>query len=171
MLAFFVFAQAATLRGSGQSAADAAALAAVREARDNLYEEFLTALGDERVGLSEIIAGESFAVGSACEEAQRLAARNGAALVGCSPLSGRLGYAVIIETNDAVSQTVIPGVGSQRARAEATAVMESLCEVRNGETEDDLPGLSCEGGSWELEPDEGASGINPRDLFSIHLED
>jgi hypothetical protein len=37
-LIFFVFAQAAFTRSGGQSAADAAALAAVREARDQLYD-------------------------------------------------------------------------------------------------------------------------------------
>ncbi|MCE7082107.1 hypothetical protein [Streptomyces sp. ST2-7A] len=171
MLAFFVFAQAAALRGSGQSAADAAALAAVREARDNLYEEFLAAAGEDGVDLAEIIAGDSFAVGSACGEAQRLAARNGATLAECSPLSGRLGYTVFVETGSEVNQTVIPGVGGQRARAEATAVMESLCDIREGEADDDFPELSCDGESWWLDPDEEVTGIEPRDLFGIRLED
>ncbi|MBB0244641.1 hypothetical protein FNQ90_11130 [Streptomyces alkaliphilus] len=171
MLAFFVFAQAAALRGTGQSAADAAALAAVREARDSIYEDFLTSVGGEGVDLVEIISGGPLGVGSACGEAQRLASMNNATLVHCSPLSGRLGYAVTIETNDSVAQTVIPGVGNQTARAEATAVMEPLCDVQEGEAEDDFPELSCESDTWQIDPDREISGFEPRDLFGIRLED
>ncbi|GAB3127772.1 hypothetical protein GCM10027160_52770 [Streptomyces calidiresistens] len=171
MLAFFVFAQAAALRGTGQSAADAAALAAVREARDSIYEDFLTSVGGEGGDLAEIIAGGPLEVGSACGEAQRLASMNNATLVHCSPLSDRLGYSVTIETNDSVAQTVIPGTGNQTARAEATAVMEPLCDVQEGEAEDDFPELSCESDTWKIDPDSEISGFEPRDLFGIRLED
>lgn len=45
--AFFAVAQAGTVRNGGQSAADAAALAAAQDDRDQLFDGFMDALGDE----------------------------------------------------------------------------------------------------------------------------
>ncbi|ARQ68859.1 hypothetical protein [Streptomyces marincola] len=170
---FFVFARAAVLRNGGQSAADAAALAATHEARDRLYERFLDAIGedaDEDADLEDILDGDDFEVGSACgEAAPRLASSNDAGIESCGVASGRAGYTVRVATTETVGDTVIPGTESQRAYAGATAVLEGLCQVASEEP--DLVELECEDGDWSFDPADEEELPEARDLFRVSLED
>ncbi|GAB2937317.1 pilus assembly protein TadG-related protein [Streptomyces mayteni] len=188
-LIFFVFAQAALTRSSGQSAADAAALAAAQEARDLLYDDFLAGIGedaDEDVDLGDILDGLDLPNGPPCAAAERLADRNDAALTGCDPLSD--GYRVVVDTRGTVGESLIPGTESLTATAEATAVIRGLCELTEDEgqdeddggdeggdeeqDEDDRVDLRCdEDRDWSFDPGDEGGRPEARDLFRVYLED
>ncbi|WP_052851506.1 hypothetical protein [Streptomyces avicenniae] len=195
-LTFFVFAQAASLRGGGQSAADAAALAAAQEARDRLFEDLLDAVDtDGGLDLGGILDGDDFDVPSACQAAERLAARNGATLQECGIAGGRAGYEVRVLTDDAIGESVIPGTEGRRAEAGAVAVIEGLCtapepppeepeepddpdeepppdEDDGGEADEPDPvQLDCGDDEWSIDPDNEDELPDPRDLFHVYLED
>ncbi|MCU4746955.1 MULTISPECIES: pilus assembly protein TadG-related protein [unclassified Streptomyces] len=161
-LIFFVFAQAAVVRSAGQSAADAAALAAAQEARDRLLEGG----GD----WGDILAGDGFAVGSACAEAGRLAARNDASVVSCEADRARVGYTVVVATGRTVGESLIPGTENQTAEARATAVIRGLCDVATDE--DDLVELRCEEDQrWSFDPEDEETWPDARDLFRVYLDE
>ncbi len=166
----FVFARAAVLRSSGQSAADAAALAAATEARDQLYGDFLDAVdGDDDLG--DILAGEDLDVPEACGvAAPRLADLNDAVLEDCDETGGRAGYTVWVTTNGALGDTVIPGVDAdQRWNGSATAVIRGLCEVEDeGAAEVEL---NCEEGDLTFDPGDEDELPEARELFQVYLED
>ncbi|WP_326598772.1 hypothetical protein [Streptomyces sp. NBC_01803] len=167
---FFVFAQAAVTRSSGQSAADAAALAAARESRDHLFDEFLDAI-DGDGDLEDVLEGDDFYVPEACAEAApRLADRNDAVVRSCDPDHERTGYTVDVETRDTVGESLLPGTEDQTAHAEATAVIRSLCESES--EEDDRVELRCDD-DRDLAFDPGNEDELPeaRDLFYIYLDD
>jgi hypothetical protein len=167
----FVFARAAVLRSSGQSAADAAALAAATESRDKLYQDFREAV-DGDGDLDDILTGEDFYVDAACDEAApRLANQNDAVLDGCDSLSdGRPGYEVSVLTNGTLGDTIIPGVPEdQQANGIATAVIRGLCEVEdegNAEVE-----LDCEEEDLTFDPGDEDELPEARELFQVYLED
>ncbi|TDC75116.1 hypothetical protein E1283_13500 [Streptomyces hainanensis] len=182
---FFVFAQAALTRSSGQSAADAAALAAAQEARDLLYDDFLDGIGEdagEDVDLGGILDGLDLPDGPPCAAAQRLADRNDADVTDCAPLSDR--YLVVVETRGTVGDSLIPGTESETASAEATAVIRGLCELTEDEgqdeddggdeeqDEDDRVDLRCdEDRDWSFDPGDDGGRPEARDLFRVYLED
>ncbi|MFD5319862.1 hypothetical protein [Streptomyces sp. NPDC127098] len=169
-LVFFVFAQAAVLRSGGQSAADAAALAATTEARDRLYERFLDAIedeGEDEEALDDILSGEDFETGSACGAAASLAARNDAAVDSCDV--HQTGYLVDVTTTDTLGDTVIPGTGGSRAAATGRAVIEGLCRTTTKEA--DRIELECEERRWEFDPGNEDERPEARDLFRVYLED
>lgn len=169
---FFVFARAAVLRGSGQSAADAAALAAAQEARDHLFDDFLEALEDheDEEELNDTLAAEDFAVGSACgEAAPRLAGQNNADVVSCTADEERRGYTVAIVTRDTVGDSVIPGTEDQQASLAATAVIHGLCEAESASAT--RVELSCEDQDWSFDPGDEDNIPEARDLFRVYLDD
>lgn len=171
-LVLFVFAQAAFLRNKGQSAADAAALAAAMEARDRLYEDFLEALDGEG-DLGDVLAGEGLDAGddeAACEAAAELAGSNDADVASCGPIGGGAGYTVAIVTQDTLGDTAVPGTENQKANAGATAVFEGRCEVED-EGDDEVE-LSCDDDE-ELSFDPGDEDELPeaRELFQVYLDD
>jgi hypothetical protein len=167
-LILFVFAQAAVTRSGGQSAADAAALAAAREGRDRLYDRFLDAV-DGDGDLAEILDGEGYRTGAACDAAAELAGRNRADVSSCGETAERPGYVVAISTRDSVGESVIPGTENSVAVASATAVIRGLCRVES--EDEDRVELDCENGPWEFDPGDEDQLPKPRDLFKIHLED
>lgn len=159
---FLVFAQAAVVRSEGQSAADAAALAAAQEARDRL----LDGGGD----WGDIVAGDGFTVGSACEAAARLAGRNNATVASCDPDRARTGYTVTVETGRTVGDSLIPGTEQQTAQARATAVIRGLCDVDTDE--EDLVELRCEEDRrWSFDPQDEETWPDARDLFRVYLDE
>ncbi|MDT0320975.1 hypothetical protein [Streptomyces millisiae] len=172
-LIFFVFAQAALTRGSGQSAADAAALAAAQEARDLLYDDFLGGIGedgDEDIDLGDILDGLDLPDGPPCDAAARLADRNDANVDDCGRSEAGDGYRVVVETRDTVGDSLIPGTEDLTATAEATAVIRGQCELTT--EEDDRIELRCdEDRDWSFDPGDEAGRPEARDLFRVYLED
>jgi hypothetical protein len=167
-LIYFVFAQAAFTRSGGQSAADAAALAAAKEGRERLYDRFLDAV-DGDGDLEDILAGAGYQTGVACDAAADLAARNRADVTSCTDTGARAGYRVAGRPRDSVGESVIPGTERQTAQASATAVITGLCRV-NAEDEDRIE-LDCDEERWDFDPGDDDRLPEPRDLFKIHLED
>ncbi|MFJ6105036.1 pilus assembly protein TadG-related protein [Streptomyces sp. NPDC092359] len=198
--AYFVVGAATTLRGGAQTAADAAALAAAQDARDQLRTEWLSVIGDP-AQWDPILRGRGYLDGPACRRAADLADRNGAALAasgGCEPLAtGDEGFRVTVRTTGTVGRSLVPGTESQRAEASAEAVIEPLCRFDPPEptappTESTAPptepggpdqpedpgpeepevvtGLTCGGEEWEIDP---ADPVLPgaSDLFTVRLTD
>lgn len=173
--AFFAFAQAASARNGAQSAADAAALAAAQDARDELVEGLGRSIGEGDDWL-DWLAGDQ-AMGAGAEGAAGdLAADNDSTLAGFdeAEVNGYPGYWVRVETNYTVGDSVIPGTESMRAKAEATAVIESRCDAAPSIDPEKEVEFDCDGGdSFEIDPDD----FDPDDLpdasvlFSVHLAD
>ncbi|WP_138898743.1 pilus assembly protein TadG-related protein [Streptomyces chryseus] len=170
--AYFAFAQAAAARNSGQSAADAAALAAAQEVRDELTDGFIRDLSSpER--LIDWLDGRG-AVGSGEAAATRLAGENDSTLLNVSPtlIDGYPAFSAEIRTNYSVGDSIIPGTENNHARANATAVIEPRCQIRSGSDPSKLIEIECEGGvRWEIDPKDivEADLPYPNDLFSVHL--
>lgn len=167
-LIFFVFAQAAFTRSGGQSAADAAALAAAKEARDRLHDRFLEAIGGDG-DLGDILDGADYHTAAACTAAGELAGRNDARVTSCGPNESRTGYRVTVETLDTVGESVIPGTENAVATASAQAVIRGLCRV--GSEDDDRIELDCDDRDWDFDPGDEDRHPEARDLFTIRLED
>ncbi|MFC8949620.1 MULTISPECIES: pilus assembly protein TadG-related protein [Streptomyces] len=168
--AYFAVGQAAATRSDAQTAADAAALAAALETRDQLADQWLTNILKPE-SWQGIFDGDAPVAGT-CWRAQELAARNGAD-VQCHP-DGPLGYTVVAETQETVGDTIVPGTETRHATESATAVIEARCsfELPGEDAESEvLPTLSCDGEEWELKPDDLVDLPKPEDLFDVHLAD
>lgn len=184
--AYFAVGQAAANRNGAQTAADAAALAAAQETRDQLADLWVLAVLDP-TKWQDIFDGKG--ADNSCWRAGQLAAMNDAT-VECSP-DGLLGYTVTAQTNKTIGESVVPGTADRRAHADAIAVIESLCTFElpdptptptptpdptstpDPDAEDDvLPSLTCkDGGIWDLDPTDLGDLPGPEDLFSVHLAD
>ncbi|MET9882335.1 pilus assembly protein TadG-related protein [Streptomyces sp. NPDC006430] len=126
-LAFFAVGMAGVTRSNAQGAADAAVLAAAREARDNAFEG--VNLTDLRpADWEEIANGDLLKVKAACGKAVEFAALNDATAE-CEP--DIPGFTVRVTTNDAVGNSVVPGTGVVRGKATAKAVIEPRCSLRS----------------------------------------
>ncbi|MEU6294444.1 pilus assembly protein TadG-related protein [Streptomyces erythrochromogenes] len=122
-LAFFAVGQASVTRSNAQGAADAAALAAAREARDNLVPGLdLSALKPE--DWEEVLDGGSLYLANGCSAASGFAAKNDAT-ARCTRVA--LSFTVEVRTNGTVGESVIPGTDSMHGTANATAVIEPRC--------------------------------------------
>ncbi len=198
-VAYFAVGQAAANRNDAQGAADAAALAAAHDAREQLSDGLLDTLLDPG-SWDDVIGGEGFDYGSACAAAQDFAAKNGADTTACDRVyDPDDGFTVTVRNQEAVGDTLVPGTESKRSEATATAVLDSRCEVQEpddsgdegdgrgedggrGEDDDgegrddedrDKPPLEldCDGGDWSLDPDDIDLLPDPDDLFSVRLAD
>lgn len=165
--AFFAVAQAAAVRNSGQSAADAAALAAAQDDRDQFFDGFLDAVHEEDswqdwLDLSETVSPDG------CAAADDFAGRNDSDVIGCDPVlsHGEPGYTVRIETRFDTGDTFIPGADHKKAEAEATAVVRPRCEVSG---DGDGIDLVCDDGDISIDPDAEDPDLKPSDLFSVVL--
>ncbi|RLL68699.1 hypothetical protein [Streptomyces sp. Z26] len=199
-LAFFAVAQAATVRNGGQSAADAAALAAARDDRDQFFDGFLDALGDKDSWQDwlDLVAPLT---GDGCGAAGEYAGKNDSDVVACDAVTRERdpGYTVSIETRFTTGKTIIPGTDDKTATAEATAVVRPRCDFERGgggddgsedgaggdeaggddDGEDDGGGdkgsepieISCDGEDFELDPDDLDLDVEPSDLFTVVLVD
>ncbi|MEV6395152.1 pilus assembly protein TadG-related protein [Streptomyces sp. NPDC051907] len=149
-LVYLALGQADITRNGTQTAADAAALAAAQESRDQLnladYLEDLGGLfGDEVIG------------GNGCAEAVNFAVKNGAAEeVGCDPLGDRWGFSVEVTSAEPMGESIIDGTEDDHARAEATAVVESRCDF-----EPEEPAEPAEPSEGEDDPDPGEEAPDP----------
>ncbi|MFF4656880.1 pilus assembly protein TadG-related protein [Streptomyces sp. NPDC001381] len=168
--AYFAVGQAAVNRNGAQTAADAAALAAAQETRDQLAGQWALEVRDP-AKWQDIFDG----VGAtdSCWRADQLALMNDATVY-CVP-DGPLAYSVTAQTNKTVGDSVVPGTADRRAHATATAVIEPLCrfELPGGDAEDAeddvLPTLTCDDGDWVLDPEDLTDLPGPQDLFDVHL--
>lgn len=179
LFAAFVFVavgMAGATRSDAQGAADAGALAAAREARDNLL------VGMDLLSLTpadweDILEGDRLDPNGACAKAHEFAASNGATAE-CS--AGVLRFTVTTETLESVGDTAIPGTEDRKGHAAATAVIEPRCLLQPGSTPSATPSpsatpgpvvIDCRGG--------GVVKVNPstpgsltklaRQLFNVRL--
>lgn len=124
-LAFVVVGMAGATRSEAQGAADAAALAAAKEARDNVFEGLdllaLTPDGWERFLRGERLDGED-----ACAEAVAFASLNDAVAT-CSLRLPEV--SVSVTTKGTVGDSVIPGTENVHGHATAKAVIEPRCRL------------------------------------------
>ncbi|MGV9343215.1 pilus assembly protein TadG-related protein [Streptomyces spiralis] len=173
-LAYFAVGQATVNRSGAQTAADAAALAAAQERRDQLAGEWVKEVLDP-TKWQQIFDGNGVELGSPCRRAQELAEQNDAhiATPGCEP--GLLSYAVTVETNKPMGKSVVPITESKHSKAHARAVITPLCEFKPlpaNAGPDVLPRLTCKGNRyWDLDPKHLTDLPKPKDLFDVHLAD
>ena len=171
--AYFAVGQAAANRNGAQTAADAAALAAAQDRRDQLAGAWVKDVLDPAKWQS-IFEGNAEGLQPSCWRAHELAAQNDAQVLSCGP-EGLLGFTVEVETNKSVGESVVPGTAERKSDASATAVIERLCDFEPPAEDagpDVLPQLSCEDGKdWKLDPDDLDVLPEPEDLFEVHLAD
>lgn len=170
-LAYLAVGQAAANRSGAQTAADAAALAAAQETRDDLAGAWLDDVLDP-TKWQEIFDGNAEGVLSACWRAHELAAMNDAEAT-CAP-DGLLAYEVTATTTDTVGDSIVPGTEDMTSEENARAVIEPRCtfDLPGEDAGDDvLPSLSCGGEDWELDPENLIDLPGPEDLFDVHLAD
>ncbi|MFI7287547.1 pilus assembly protein TadG-related protein [Streptomyces anulatus] len=123
-LAFFAVGKASALRNGSQGAADAAALAAAQQARENFGTGFYASLLGNTL---DLFLGAPFP--PPCAEAERLANANDADTTLCTPTEGYLRDRITVEVKgrDPVDSPVLPGSESTFAKAKATALIEFRC--------------------------------------------
>ncbi|MFI5683766.1 pilus assembly protein TadG-related protein [Streptomyces sp. NPDC051636] len=174
--AYLAVGQAAVNRNGAQTAADAAALAAAQNTRDQLAGKWVEAVLDP-TKWQDIFDG-NVAVDSSCWRAYQLASQNDAHVEGGCPPAGPLGVTIQVKSNKPVGDSVVPGTERVYAEASATAVIESLCTFPPlGDDAGDkaLPRLTCKDRSgdrnWDLNPDDLTDLPGPEDLFDVHLAD
>ncbi|MDO0912130.1 pilus assembly protein TadG-related protein [Streptomyces sp. DT2A-34] len=179
--AYLAVGQAAANRNGAQTAADAAALAAAQETRDQLAGMWVEDVLDP-TKWQDIFDG--IGVGSdGCWRAYELAAQNDADVRGCDPVEP-LGYTVAVESTKPVGDSIVPGTEDMKSQASATAVIEPRCtfelpgEDAGGEAEPGdgndvlpLPQLTCEDRNWDPDPEDPTTLPDPEDLFDVHLAD
>ncbi|MFE3586287.1 pilus assembly protein TadG-related protein [Streptomyces niveus] len=186
-LAFFAVGQAGATRNGAQSGADAAALAAAQESRDDFGIELLANFFNPGY-LDEVFNGSPIGRLVGCEEAQHLAEQNDAQVTGdgCRTANGgRWGFTVDVETQQTMGDSILPGTEDKPAKATATAIVVPRCEFRpavedgdegedsepeEGEEEEpSLPGeLICNGNLLDLDP-ENLVLPDMSVLFSVRL--
>lgn len=170
--AYFAVGQAAVNRSGAQTAADAAALAAAQDTRDQLADLWVEDVLDP-TKWQQIFEG----VGAAedpCRRAAELAAQNDASVDDCAP--DGLRFTVAVQTNKTAGDSVIPATSTTHAHASATAVIKSLCTFDPPGADPEgavLPTLTCNDKDgereWELDPKDLGVLPKPEDLFDVHL--
>lgn len=151
--AFFAVGQASATRNGAQGAADAAALAAAQDARDNLGVSFLQALG-EPDGLNGFLSGHQY-FDAGHSEADRLASMNRSTV---TDFYWRPGYwqdrvTAKVETRYTVGSSVIPSTKDRHATASATAVIDFRCNLKPASEPPD-PGQGEDGDKGKDDPKE-----------------
>ena len=170
--AYLAVGQAAANRNGAQTAADAAALAAAQDTRDQLADMWVDDVLDPDKW-QDIFDG-NVGIDPSCWRAYELAAQNDAGDVNCAA-TGLLSYRVELQTNQSVGDSIVPGTENFHSTASATAVIEPLCTFDppgGGAGGDVLPKLTCKDDrEWVLDPDDLTGLPEPKDLFDVHLAD
>ncbi|WP_371793503.1 pilus assembly protein TadG-related protein [Streptomyces sp. NBC_01471] len=169
--AYFAFAQAAVARNGAQSAADAAALAAAQDVRQQMADGLTGSLGQKDAWAGWLLGDHSVA-GTGTAAAARLAGDNDATLDGLTPttVKGYPAFEASITTRFTVGKSVIPGTEGRHAKAHAIAMIEPRCSVTpSGDPE--LVEFDCDGRHWEIDPKkpDTIELPQPKDLFDVHL--
>ncbi|MFD3733575.1 pilus assembly protein TadG-related protein [Streptomyces sp. NPDC058632] len=171
--AYFAVGQATVNRNGAQTAADAAALAAAQDRRDQLAGAWVEDLLDP-TKWQAIFDGSAEGLDESCWRAQQLAAQNDAAVLRCVQ-DGLLGYTVEVETTDTVGDSIVPGTENMKSQETASAVIDPRCTfalLAEGAPEDALPLLTCKDREWKLDPEDLEELLpKPEDLFDVHLAD
>lgn len=124
-LVFFVVGRAAVIRNGAQTAADAAALAATQNVRDQLREGWLGVIDDPAQWERFVDGGAEVDTFLACQSAADFAASNDAEVDEC--VQTPFGFRVRVHTTDTVGESIVPDMETQQAAAAATAVIEPRC--------------------------------------------
>ncbi|MFD5001660.1 pilus assembly protein TadG-related protein [Streptomyces mutabilis] len=169
--AYLAVGQAGTNRNGAQTAADAAALAAAQETRDQLAGEWADNVADP-ASWDNIFNGAVAGLDDSCWRADQLAAQNDAHVDDCT-MDGPLRYSVDVTTDEPVGDSIVPGTEDAYARASAVAVIKPSCtfELPEGDEGEVLPRLACENRHWDLDPEEPVELPEPHELFDVHLAD
>ncbi|MGC5346291.1 pilus assembly protein TadG-related protein [Streptomyces sp. DT171] len=195
--AYFAVGQASMKKNEAQTAADAAALAAALDTRDGLRWPGTFDLD----AWTDLLDGQGVEEADSCGQADALAARNGATGISCERgYQPYVSYTVTVETDTTVGDSVIEGTNTKRAKATARAVIEPLCRIEegpaptptptptagdgggggpdDGDDEDGKDGeddhmykITCDRGSFDVDPKHLADLPVLADLFSVHLAD
>ncbi|MFI6806907.1 pilus assembly protein TadG-related protein [Streptomyces luteogriseus] len=172
--AYFAVGQAAANRNGAQTAADAAALAAAQDRRDQLAGAWVKNVLDPDKWQA-IFEGRAEDLGLSCWRAHQFAEHNDARVVSCSDTEGPLRFSVEVQTNMPMGDSIVPGEANRKAHASATAEIEARCHIdplAENAGPDVLPKLLCEDGEkWELDPDNLDVLPEPEELFDVHLAD
>ncbi|WP_406122642.1 pilus assembly protein TadG-related protein [Streptomyces sp. NBC_00989] len=175
--AYVAVGQAAVNRSGAQTAADAAALAAAQDTRDQLAGKWVENVLDP-TKWQEIFDGKVAGLVDSCGRAGQLAGQNDAHVpgAGCQWEPGLPpGYEVAVESDEPVGDSIVPGTESTYSKAHATAVIEPLCTFQlpgAGAGDDVLPKLTCKNNKdWDLDPTDLTDLPGPEDLFDVHLAD
>ncbi|MEU8503283.1 pilus assembly protein TadG-related protein [Streptomyces brevispora] len=187
--AFFAVGQASATRNGAQGAADAAALAAAQEARDDLGVPFLAALREPN-GLNEFLANHQY-FDAGHRKAVQLASANRSDVI---DFYWRPGYwqdrvTAKVRTRYTVGSSVIPSTKTTHATATATAVIKFRCSPKpapeapdpgqgDDKGKDDskdtpaLVGLSCGGQNVtiDLSDSDPLAGLTKL-IFAVNLID
>ncbi|MEV4741198.1 pilus assembly protein TadG-related protein [Streptomyces sp. NPDC049555] len=157
-LAFYAVGRAGSLRNSAQTAADAAALAAAQDYRDQLRTGFLAALG-AGTGWADWLAGRGARDGQACAAADTYAGANGARPgVSCGPGNAPGSFTVTVTSQRTVGDSVVPGTQTRHATATAEAVVEPRCTAAPAPTAAPTPTPSASSTASPAPPTPGAPG-------------
>ena len=188
-LMFFAFGQADVSRNQTQTAADAAALAAAQESRDDLDNALRQHILARDVPwlLALFKNGNVPERRDGCWGSPRFAQANDARQVACRQLWGaRWGVTVDVKATKPVGKSIVEGTETDYAESKATAVVEFRCQFKppeapkpkDGDDDDEgkgndkkpsLGGLECDGKDWEIDP--GNLDLLPgmADLFNVRL--
>jgi hypothetical protein len=171
--AYFAVGQAAVTRSGAQTAADAAALAAARDLRDQVKGPFLLDLsGADIAGLQRLLATAGPDDGTACAAAAAYADDNDAVVLPqqCVRVDGPPpGYTVTVRTKGTVGSSVVDGTQDKHAEATATAVVEPRCTV-GAKGQGDTIGFTCDGsGQVTIDPKAPGFTLDLSDFYSVHL--
>jgi hypothetical protein len=170
--AYFAFAQAAVARNGAQSAADASALAAAQDVREELADGFLNSLEDP-AEWAKWLTIEELPQGTGEAAAAQLAGDNNATLDGLAPttVKGYPAFEASITTNYTAGKSVLPVTSERHAKAHAVAVIEPRCTVAPDNATDFIE-LDCDGDPpWKIDLKHLDDVALPeaKDLFSVHL--
>ncbi|MET9428875.1 pilus assembly protein TadG-related protein [Streptomyces sp. NPDC003036] len=183
-LVFFAFGQADVTRNGAQSAADAAALAAARESRDQFEVGFLANVLDPGY-LEDVFNGDVIGTANGCTAAAYYAGQNKADVQGCRwAAGGRWGFTVEVKSQESMGTSVIEGTDKEHATTKATALVEPRCSFER-HTQDDKPDdggdggaapkpvspgeLVCDGVTWDIDPENLKLLPDIADLFTVRL--
>lgn len=165
-LAFFAVGQAGAARNGARTAADAAALAAAQDYRDQLRTGLLTALA-AGADAQDWLAGRGADTARACTAAASYAAANGARrAVACDEGDRPGSFTVAVVSAASVGRSVVPGTEHFHAKATATAVVAPRCAAGPAAGQ-----LTCDGRVLDVDPRQQRPGtvVKAADLFTVHL--
>ncbi|CAL9514700.1 hypothetical protein SUDANB58_03724 [Streptomyces sp. enrichment culture] len=171
-LAYLAVGQAAANRNGAQTAADAAALAAAQDTRDQLSAAWTRDVLDPSKW-QDVFDGNVPGLGPSCWRADQLAAQNDARVLSCAPV-GPLEFVVEVESNRTVGDSIVPGTENKKSVASAKAVIEPRCTFdlpADDAGKDVLPSLGCQDKDWDLDPKDLTNLPEAEDLFDVHLAD